>query len=169
MRIDSGIPNIHRTVGAVVWLRVITSLAWLDSAFIGKDAKFSPTFLSGAGLAKVIEEKFAHTALSPAVVNFLQSVVAPHAHAFAFLIAFSDVAIGVSLLLGLFTRLGAAAAILRALTNILVAGGAGPDTIGFNAMLIAAGAIATGAGRRYGVDGILLARWPESRWLRVIA
>jgi hypothetical protein len=59
-------------------------------------------------------------------------------------------------------------AILRAFTNILVAGGAGPDTVGFNVMLMVAGAIGlnTGAGRRF-VDSLLLARWPSAKLLAV--
>ncbi len=79
--------------------------------------------------------------------------------------------IGISLSLGLFTRLGGMLAILRAVINILVAGGAGPDTVGFNAMLIAAGAIGltTRAGRRFGLDRLLLARWPTAKLLRLVA
>jgi hypothetical protein len=118
---------------------MMSSLAWLDSAFVGKDAKFASTFLSGAGLADVITQKFVHTALTPTVVDVLQKIVMPHATIFALLIAFGDLAIGLSLSLGLFTSLGGALAIVRAITNILVAGGAGPDTIGFNAMLMVAG------------------------------
>ena len=55
--------------------------------------------------------------------------------------------------------------------HILTAGGAGPDTIGFNAMLIVAGmiCITTGAGRNYGIDRFLLARWPSLAFLRLIA
>ena len=76
-----------------------------------------------------------------------------------------------SLLFGLFTRLGGSLAIVRAAVNILVAAGSGPDTIGFNAVLITAGAIvvAVGAGRRYGLDRLLLSRWPSSRLLRLVA
>jgi hypothetical protein len=35
---------------AIVRLRSLSSLAWIDSAFIGKDAKLSPAFLHGGGL-----------------------------------------------------------------------------------------------------------------------
>lgn len=38
--------NIRHGRAAVVWLRVISSFAWLDSAFIGKDAKISAAFLT---------------------------------------------------------------------------------------------------------------------------
>jgi hypothetical protein len=87
------------------------------------------------------------------------------------MIGFGDLAIGTSLALGLFTRLGATLAIARAVTNIVVAGGAGADTVGFNVMLIAAGiiALATGAGRRFGIDAVLLARWPTAKFLRLLA
>lgn len=164
-------PTIHRTRAAIVWLRIISSLAWLDSALIGKDAKLAPGFLSGGGLAKSINEKFLHTAVTPGVASFLQNTVVPHAQMFAVMVAFGDLAIGVSLLFGVFTRLGAALAILRGVNNIMVAGGAGADTIGFNCMLITAGVIciATGAGRRYGIDGALLRRWPDSKLLRLLA
>src|SRR5580704_11698192 len=56
-------------------------------------------------------------------------------------------------------------------SDILVAGVAGPDSVGFNAMLIAAGAIGltTRAGRRFGLDGLLLARWPAAKLLRLVA
>jgi uncharacterized membrane protein YphA (DoxX/SURF4 family) len=164
-------PGINYAVSAIVFLRVMSSLAWLDSAFIGKDAKLAASFLSGAGLADTITQKFIQTALSPAVVNILQNIVLPHASVFAPLIAFGDLAIGLSLSLGLFTRLGGALAIVRAMINIFVAGGAGTDTIGFNVMLIVAGiiCITTGAGRRYGIDGFLLKRWPSVAFLRFIA
>ena len=103
--------------------------------------------------------------------DLLRNVVLPRAQLFAIPIGLADLAIGISLSLGLFTRLGSVLAILRALTNILVAGGAGPDTGGFNVMLMAAGAIGltTGAGRCFGLDRLLLARWPAVKILRLVA
>ena len=163
--------DIQHSKSAVVWLRVISSLAWLDSAVIGKDAKMSSAFLSGDGLAERVTETFIHTAVTPGVASFLQNVVLPHVQICAVLIAFGDLVIGISLMLGFLTRVGGCLAIARAVTNILVVGGAGPDTIGFNVMLITAGVIATatGSGRRYGIDGWLLARWPSVRFLRFLA
>lgn len=105
------------------------------------------------------------------MADLLRNVVLPHAQFFAIPIGLADLAIGVSLSLGLFTRFGSVLAVLRALTNIWVAGGAGPDTVGFNVMLIAAGAIGltTGAGRRFGLDRLLFARWPAAKLLRLVA
>jgi len=167
----SKLPDIHRARSSIIWLRVISSLAWLDSALVGKDAKLSYAFLSGVELAKRIGETFVFTAVTPGVAALLRNVVLPHAQIFAISIGLGDLAIGISLSLGLFTRLGSVLAILRALTNILVAGGAGPDTVGFNVMLMAAGAIGltTGAGRRFGLDRLLLARWPSAKLLRLVA
>ena len=163
--------DVGHARSSIVWLRVISSLAWLSSAFVGKDAKLSPAFLSGVELSKRVNETFVHTALTPGVSSLLRNVVLPNAQIFAVMIGFGDLAIGTSLALGLFTRLGAILAIVRAVTNILVAGGAGADTVGFNVMLIAAGtiALATGAGRRFGIDAVLLARWPTVRLLRLLA
>jgi uncharacterized membrane protein YphA (DoxX/SURF4 family) len=162
--------DLCHTRSSIVSLRVISSLAWLDSAFVGKDAKLSAAFLSGVELAKKVNETFIHTAVAPGVSALLRDVVLPNAQIFAIMIGFGDLAIGISLLFGLFTRLGSALAIMRAVTNILVAGGAGPDTVGFNTMLITAGAIAltTRAGRRFGIDAVLLTRWPNVRLLRFL-
>jgi uncharacterized membrane protein YphA (DoxX/SURF4 family) len=164
-------PNLAHASGAIAWLRVISSLAWLDSAFIGQDAKLSAAFLSGAGLTKAVAEKFLHMAISPRIVDLLQSVVLPHAQFFAVLIALADLAIGISLALGIFTRVGSVLAISRAVTNILVGGGAGPDTVGYNSMLITAAIImfVSRAGRLFGIDAILLARFPTSKLLNLIA
>jgi thiosulfate dehydrogenase (quinone) large subunit len=167
----STLPDICRARSSIVWLRLISSLAWLDSALVGQDAKLSYGFLSGVELAKRIGETFVYTAVTPGVATVLRNVVLPHAQVFAIAIGLGDVVIGISLSLGVFTRLGSVLAILRALTNILVAGGAGPDTVGFNVMLMVAGAIGltTGAGRRFGLDSLLLARWPSAKLLRFVA
>ncbi len=150
---------------------MLSSLAWLDSALVGKDAKLAPDFLSGSGLSERVATTFVHTALSPALAAFLRDVVAPHAQTFAVLIAVADLAIGISLFFGFLTRLGGLLAIVRAVTDILIVGGAGTDTIGFNAMLATAGAIAivTGAGRRFGLDRKMLERNPTAKLLRLLA
>jgi uncharacterized membrane protein YphA (DoxX/SURF4 family) len=78
--------------------------------------------------------------------------------------------IGLSLALGLLTRAGAVFAMIRATVNILVAGGMGMDTVGFNAMLFVAALIVvvTGAGRFYGLDRSLRQTWPGSRFLQLL-
>ena len=71
--------RIDRSQMAVVWLRIISILAWLDSALIGKDAKLSSTFSSGQGLIQSVTENFEHSAVTSGVAGLLQNVVVPHA------------------------------------------------------------------------------------------
>ena len=156
-------------------LRALSSYSWLQGAFIGKDAKFAPDFLGGAGLSTRITAPkmgFAHTALTPWKAGFLTGTAVPHASLFAWLIALGEVGAGLSLLLGLFARLGGLLAIAQAAVNILVAGNSpgGTETIGHNYMLALAGlvVIVTAAGRAYGLDRLLVARFPTSRPLRLI-
>src|SRR6202007_3472787 len=104
-------PDIYHTRSSIIWLRVISSLAWLDSALVGKDAKLSYAFLSGVELAKRIGKTFVFPAVTPGVSALLRNVVLPHAQFFALLIGLGDLAIGISLSLGLFTRLGSVLAI----------------------------------------------------------
>ena len=162
---------VEHAPSAVACLRMFASLAWLSSALVGKDAKLATSFLSGAGLTQRVSDTFIHSAVAPIVSEFLQNIVLPHAHLFAILIGVGDLAIGVSLALGLFTRVGGAFAILRAGVNIAIGAGLGMDTIGFNAMLAFVGAVAivTAAGRRFGVDAYLWRRWPDSRLLLYVA
>ncbi len=162
--------EVKRANDAVVWLRIVTSLAWLESALYGKDAKLAPSFFDGSGLAERITTTFVHTAVSPGIAELMRTVVLPNAHLFAVLLGIGDLAIGISLALGCFTKLGAAGEIVRAATNLLVAGGAGADTQGFNVLLILAGAIAiaTCSGRRFGLDARLVARFPNARLLRAL-
>lgn len=48
--------GIIHAEGAVVFLRIMSGLAWLDSARAGKDAKFSARFLGGAELAESLRK-----------------------------------------------------------------------------------------------------------------
>ena len=164
-------PYLRHAAGAIVSLRVISSFAWLNSALIGKDAKWAPSFLSGNGLAQRVSDTFVHTAMTHGISHWLSDVVLPHVQFFAISIAVADLAIGLSLLLGFLARLGGALAILRTASNILIAAGMGADTIGFNVMLILAGAIVivTAAGRRQGVDAILVKNSPSSGFLNFLA
>ena len=159
--------------GCLALLRALSSYSWLSGALVGSDAKLRPDFLSGSGLSERItapETGFAHTALTEGLSSFLTGTVVPHASLFAWAIALSELAIGLSLLFGLFSRLGGLLAILRALTNVLIAG-ATPDTLGHNYMLALAGLVVmiSAAGRAYGIDRVLIAQFPNSRLLRLFS
>jgi hypothetical protein len=71
------LPDVYDARSSIVWLRLISSLAWLDSALVGKDAKLSYAFLSGLELAKRIGETFVLTAVTPALSALLRNVVLP--------------------------------------------------------------------------------------------
>jgi thiosulfate dehydrogenase (quinone) large subunit len=172
-------PVPHRSSGivaagvALALLRILSSYSWLSGALVGKDAKFESNFLAGPGLVERILDPakgFAHTAVSPDIGRFLTGTVVPHASLFAWLIALSEVAIGLSMLLGFFARLGGLVAIMRCITNVLVAGTAA-ETVGHNYMLAVAGLVVliSAAGRVFGVDGLLVPNFPDSNLLRCVA
>ncbi len=174
-RVASTVGVVH-TAAALAILRILASYSWLNSTFYGKDAKFAPDFLSGKGLTMRINEPqmgFVHTVLMPWVATFLTGIVIPHATIFAWLLALGGFGVGLSLLFGLFARLGGAGAIFLAVVNILVAAGGknATDIFGHNYLLVLAGlvVIIAAAGRSYGLDRLLIARFPTSRLLRVIS
>jgi len=159
---------------ALALVRALSSYSWLDGALWGKDAKFAPDFLRGAGLTQRIttgKTAFVHTTLVPGVASFLTGTVVPHASLFAWLIALGELVTGCSLLLGLFARLGGALAISQALVNIVIAGGGSQDTLGHNYMLliVGLGVLLAAAGRTYGLDRLLIERYPSSRLLRLVS
>ena len=165
--------GVMAAAGCLALLRALSSYSWLSGALMGSDAKLRPDFLSGSGLVARItdpEKGFAHTALTDGLSSFLTGTVVPHASFFAWSIALSELAIGLSLLFGIFARLGGLLAIFRAVTNVLIAG-AKPDTLGHNYMLALAGLVImiSAAGRAYGLDRLIIARFPNSRLLRLLS
>jgi uncharacterized membrane protein YphA (DoxX/SURF4 family) len=155
---------------ALAILRILNCYNWLNGAFVGKDAKFAPDFLSGAGLVSRINGGFVHTAINSGVASWLTNTVVPHASLFAWMLALGEAFVGFSLLLGLFTRLGGLFAIVQGLVNILVVFGGGADTIGQNYLLMVLGIIfiLTAPGRVFGLDGILLKKYPNSKILKYL-
>jgi len=97
--------------------------------------------------------------------SFLQSIVIPHAAAFSYLVMAGELFAGLSLLLGLGTRIGAAIAMFLFL-NYMFAKGAlfwSPNSqdaaVFFSALVCFLGA----AGRVYGLDAYLVRRWPNAK------
>lgn len=96
-------------------------------------------------------------------VSFLQSIVIPHAALFANLIIVGELIAGLSLLLGIGTRVGAAIAMFLFLNYMLAKGRWfwSPDSedaaVFFSALVCLIGA----AGRVYGIDAYLARRWPR--------
>ncbi len=157
---------------ALIAIRILTSWSWINGAFFGGDKKISSNFLSGQFLIERINgpHGFAASSLYPWISHFVANSVAGAPGFWAWVIFLGEAVAGLSFLLGLFTRLGGIASVLSALMDIMVAGGNGADTIGQNYLLLVLGLvfIIVGAGRWFGLDGWLQAKFPESKWLRVL-
>lgn len=91
---------------------------------------------------------------------FLESVVLPNAELFSVLVTWGELGFGLSIMLGLFTRLGAAIGIFIIL-NYTFAGGRGIWLPGMDAAYIWAllTLLLCAAGRVWGLDQILRERW----------
>ena len=95
--------------------------------------------------------------------HFLHQVVIPHATIFSYLIIAGELIAGLSLLLGLGTRLGSAIAMFLFLNYMFAKGRLfwSPDSedaaVFFSALVCCLGA----AGRVWGIDAYLTRRWPR--------
>lgn len=142
---------------ALTLLRVYLGGVFLIAAIpkLGKD--FTP------GLTGFVEQKaMEHSHLF--YREFLQEVVLPNAQLFATLVTWGEFLVGVTLILGLMTRLSATVALLLTL-NYMLAKGAWPWTPSSNDAAFAAISVALligAAGRTFGLDSILAKRWPRS-------
>ncbi len=87
---------------------------------------------------------------------FLQDVVVPHFHLFGWLLGLAEVAIGVSLVLGVLTRAGALLSVLQAV-NLLMAQGRTPEGPWIYLAILAASlcVLLTPSNRRLSIDSRL--------------
>jgi thiosulfate dehydrogenase (quinone) large subunit len=100
----------------------------------------------------------------PFYQEFVRAVVLPHTQIFACLVSWGEVLLGIALVLGLCTRLAAAAALLLML-NYMFAKGNWPWYPSSNDAAFAAISLALlvgAAGRTLGLDIFLAERWPRS-------
>jgi uncharacterized membrane protein YphA (DoxX/SURF4 family) len=96
--------------------------------------------------------------------NFIQQVVLPNVDLFARFVSWGELLVGVTLVLGLATRLSATVALVL-LVNYMLAKGAWfwyPSSNDAALAAIAVALIIGAAGRTLGLDGILARRWPRS-------
>ena len=87
--------------------------------------------------------------------DFVVGVVLPHAALFAQLTALGEAAVGLGLLLGLFTPVAASIGLLLVINYGLATLGAGPTNPGFHLMLLTGllAVLGSGGGRVWGLDG----------------
>ncbi len=91
-----------------------------------------------------------------AYAELLQKVIVPHFHLFAWLLGIAEVAIGLSLVLGVFTRLGALLGVLQAV-NLLIAQARTPEGPWIYIAILVANlfVLLTPSNRRFSVDMLL--------------
>lgn len=94
---------------------------------------------------------------------FLTDVVLPNAELFANLTALGEAAVGLGLVLGLFTRYAAAIGLVVSASYFLATFWISPGQMGFHLLLMASMAAFAGsaAGRVWGLDGVLARRRPR--------
>ena len=142
---------------ALALLRVYLGIVLLIAAFPKLQGDFRPRmvgFLEQVGLEK------GH----PFYQDFIREAVLPNAAIFAALVSWGEALLGVSLVLGIFTRLSGAVAFLL-MVNYMLAKGNWFWTPSSNDAAFAAISLALlvgAAGRTFGVDRLLANRWPRS-------
>ena len=101
--------------------------------------------------------------------DFLLHTVIPNAHIFAPLTGLGEAAVGLSLTLGLFTSVGAVCGMVQVIFYGLAVQHMSSGQQGFHVMLLAMmiSFVAGHAGRCFGLDGAIRARWPHRWWARL--
>ena len=151
-----GFQSVSRTLLVILRLHLGVILLVTVSGKIFGPAPFSVEMLA------YLQDYPMHTASIP-YKNFLQSVVIPHPTLFSYLVMGGELTAGLSLLLGLGTRLGSLIAMFLFLNFMLSKGRVfwSPDSedaaVFFSALVCLLGA----AGRVWGVDAYLARRWPR--------
>ena len=93
----------------------------------------------------------------PFMTDFLTNALVPNTPAFITMVAICEVLVGLSLLLGLLTRIGALGGIILSTIFYLAAGHTSPLTAGINLVMIGAqlGMMIAPGGRVLGLDALL--------------
>ena len=149
--------NVARSLLVIlrVHLGVILLITDAGKMFRG-DAPFSVEMLS-------FLQGYAMRNASAPYQHFLQQVVIPHATLFSHFVMVGELAAGLSLLLGLGTRVGAAIAMFLFLNFMLAKGRLfwSPDSEDAAVFLSALVCLLGAAGRVWGIDAYLARRWPR--------
>jgi thiosulfate dehydrogenase (quinone) large subunit len=157
MRLPASIAQGILARAALVLLRIYLGVVFLVAAVPKLRSDFTPgltDFLENVALAK------GH----PFYQEFVRSVVLPNAELFAGMVRVGELAIGITLILGLATRLSAAVAMVLTV-NYMFAKGAWLWTPSSNDAAYTAISLALligAAGRTLGLDTLLARRWPRS-------
>jgi thiosulfate dehydrogenase (quinone) large subunit len=140
-------------------LRIIIGILWFQQLLW----KIPPTFgcepNRPAGLCDWIGREIAQPAI-PLYADFLRAIVLPNLGVFGWFIWLGEAAVAASLLLGLLTRLGGALGFLMGLNLLIGLAGVEHEWYWTYLMLALLNLLfaLTGAGRWWGLDGVLLPR-----------
>ena len=147
--------------------RILIGVLWLLSLRWKLPPNFAPA--TGRGLMAWLQLEVEHAAL-PLYGNFVETIVLPNFTLFAWIIFLAELLVGLSLLTGTLTRLGAAVGLLMSVNlgvGLLEVPGEWPWSYAMMAMWHGT-FLVTGAGRFLGLDAWLRKRQPERavwRWL----
>lgn len=128
-----------------------------------------PKIAAGAAYPDILRgfiERFALSNAQPFYAGFLSGTVVPNIAAFALLVKIAETCVCVALITGTATRLAAAVAMLL-VTNYMFAKGLWwwfPSSNDAADFMIASALIIGSAGRTFGVDALLAARFPKVPW-----
>jgi len=148
------LPNSSEA-GWLAVIRIYTGVFWLIH---GTGKLISPQFASPAGMfSKILQDMMAGS--SGPYHEFLVNTVLPHASTFAHLVAWGETLTGVSLLLGLLSRVGGIGGMFLTL-NYMLAQGELSKLNGYAGLDAAAFALSflnlvLPTGMRFGLDGLL--------------
>ena len=153
MRLPGSILQGILACAALTILRIYLGLVFLVSAWSKLADSYTPE------LTRLLEG-----AAHPFYQEFARRVMLPRVALFAMLIAWSELLVGTTLVLGLLTRISAALALLLAVNFMFAEGGwFWTASSSYAAFAVVALALLIGAaGRTLGLDVFLAKRWPRS-------
>lgn len=101
---------------------------------------------------------------TPGLTGFLQKVSLENGHAFATVVTWGELLVGITMLLGLFTRFSAAVALVLTVNSMLAKGAWfwTPSSHDAALAVISLALLIGAAGRTWGLDALLARRWPRS-------
>ena len=139
-------------------IRILTGAIWLIH---GVQKVLSPQFPGPSGMmAGMIREAMPQA--SEPYRQFLTHVVLPNATLFGHLVAWGETLTGLSLLLGLFSRLGGLGGIFLTLNYMLMQGEfatlRGYSGLDFTTLVLSAVNLVVPTGMRFGLDGLIFGR-----------
>jgi len=138
-------------------IRLFLAYEWLQSGTEKIQSILSDPNAYFGVLSKVFGAVWARSNPYPFMANFLTNTAAPNAAAVVTTIAVVEALVGISLLLGVLTRVGALGGIAMNVIFYLAAGHTSPSTAGINLVMIGAqlGMMIAPGGRVLGLDAIL--------------